>query len=44
MLFGNGLGWYGSSDDIAYFNYYIIAHELHHSTVFIWFIYYWSAR
>ena len=34
MLFGNGLGWYGSSDDIAYFNYYIIAHELHHSIQF----------
>ena len=34
MLFGNGLGIYGSSDDLASFNYYIVAHELHHSIQF----------
>ena len=34
MLFGNGLGLYGSNDDLASFNYYIVAHELHHSIQF----------
>jgi hypothetical protein len=34
MLFGSGLGLYGSNDDLASFNYYIVAHELHHSIQF----------
>ena len=34
MLFGNGLGVFGSYDDLASFNYYIVAHELHHSIQF----------
>ena len=34
MLFANGLGLYGSNDDLASINYYIVAHELHHAIEF----------
>ena len=34
MLFANGLGLYGSYDDLASINYYIIAHEVHHAIEF----------
>ena len=34
MLFGNGLGLFGSFDDLASINYYIVAHEVHHSIQF----------
>ena len=34
MLFANGLGLYGSYDDLASFNYYIVAHEVHHAIEF----------
>ena len=34
MLFANGLGLFGSNDDLASFNFYIVAHELHHAIQF----------
>ena len=34
MLFANGLGLFGSYDDLAEINYYIVAHEIHHSIQF----------
>ena len=34
ILFANGLGLFGSMDDLASINYYIVAHEIHHSIQF----------
>ena len=34
ILFANGLGLFGSFDDLASINYYIVAHEIHHSIQF----------
>ena len=34
ILFANGLGLFGSYDDLASINYYIVAHEIHHSIQF----------
>ena len=34
ILFANGLGLFGSFEDLASINYYIVAHEIHHSIQF----------
>ena len=34
MLFANGLGLFGSNDDLASINFYIVAHEVHHAVQF----------